>query len=205
MLLWNLRPLSVPAAAPAPQRPQFTTVPFIRLISAHVQRLSRLIAAPQGPWIISDQGNQTLPYEPAAQSQKGEWHFLLKLTVRCSSLSPEWFVYRRSTLLTWEEDFNDEEWAWKYTSSHWKGCSDEWVVALMDWDVNESSGRGSKSLGFKKLDLIFHACWKATATLIHSLVHSWTNSSKLSVCVKNALFQQYELLIRSACTVFAHV
>ncbi len=77
--------------------------------------------------------------------------YLLKLSDRCSSPSPEWFVYRRSTLLTWEEDFNDEEWAWKYTSSRGKGCSDEWVVALMDWDVIESSGRGSKSLGFKKL------------------------------------------------------
>ncbi len=131
--------------------------------------------------------------------------FFLKLTDCCSSPSPEWFVYRRSTLLAWEEDFNDKEWAWKYTSIHGKSCSDEWVLALMDWDANESVGRGSKSLGFKKLHLVFYTCWKATATLIHSLVHSWTNSSKLSACVKNALFQQHELLIRSACTVFAHV
>lgn len=193
MLLWNLRPLSVPVAAPAPQWPQFTTVPFIRLISAHVQRLSRLIAAPQGPQIISDQGNQTLQYEPSAQSQKGEWNFFLKLNDRCSSPSPECFVYLHSTLLAWEEDFNDKEWAWKYTSSCGKSCSDEWVLAFMDWDVNESVGRSSKSLGFKKLRLVFYTCWKATVTLIHSLVHSWTNSSKLLVCVKNALFQQHEL------------
>lgn len=37
-------------------------------------------------------------------------------------------------------------------------------MSLGCYGLNETVGRGSKSLGFKKLHLVFYTCWKAIVT-----------------------------------------